>query len=241
MNQLYIVTGASRGIGAHLVREILREPDAVVLGISRKASSEARVQSVLADLATPEGRRAAMQAVEAKLLERPWAKAVLLNNAGMVEPVASIERLDPEELERNIGLNVTAVIALMHAFLVGSKSIPVRRVINISSGAAKRAYYGWAAYCGAKSAVDAASNIAALEAEQDGSGVVVTSLAPGMVDTDMQALLRGVDEALFPHSTQFRKVKADGGLKRPEDVAEKILRLERAGKMPAGVAALGEL
>ncbi len=36
MNQLYIVTGASRGIGAHLVREILREPDAVVLGISRQ-------------------------------------------------------------------------------------------------------------------------------------------------------------------------------------------------------------
>ena len=240
---LYIITGASRGIGANLVGEVLQHPDNAVLAVSRRGSpaTDSRVQDVRADLAETAGQRSTMQAIQAKLGEREWSKAVLINNAGMVEPLMPVERMDLDVLARSISLNLTATIGLMQAFLAASRSVPQRRIINISTGATRNPHYGWAAYCSAKIAVDMASSIAALEAAADGSGVCVTSLSPGMADTDMQDVLRSTNDADHPDAKTFRQHKAQGTLQKPEDVASKILALELAGKLPAGVAALAAL
>jgi benzil reductase ((S)-benzoin forming) len=76
-----------------------------------------------------------------------------------------------------------------------------------------------------------ASRVVALEAEQRASGVEVVSLAPGVIDTPMQAVVRGASAEDFVDVERFRQMKAEGALRPADDVAADILRLESEGKL----------
>jgi benzil reductase ((S)-benzoin forming) len=240
---LYIVTGASRGLGWSLVEILEKDTNARTLAVSRSGLPRPanNTEDVRCDLSQKEGQRAAVATVMRKLGEQAWQRAVLINNAGMVEPVAPVERYDLDELDRAISLNLTAPIALMQAFVGGSKRVRARSIINISSGAGRRPVFGWTAYCGTKAGLDMASQVVALEARQKGEALRVTSLAPGMMDTAMQGVVRAAKAEDFPEAHQFRARHEQGALLRPDDIAAKILRLELAGKLPDGVASIQEL
>jgi benzil reductase ((S)-benzoin forming) len=107
----------------------------------------------------------------------------------------------------------------------------VRRIVNISSGAGRRAIFGWSAYCTAKAGLDMASRVVALEAETRGRALEVVSLAPGVIDTPMQETVRSVPAADFVDVERFRAMKAEGLLRPAEDVAADILRLEAEGRL----------
>lgn len=240
---LYVITGASRGLGWCLVQQVAKRPDTAILAVSRGGvpTPNPSVQDVRCDLSSKDGLRTAAAAASAKLGERTWDKAVLINNAGMVEPVAPIERCAPDQLERNISLNLTAAVVLMQAFVAASRAVPRRSIVNISSGAGRRPIAGWTAYCATKAGLDMASRVAALEAELNGTPLRVTSLAPGVLDTAMQGVVRAASQADFPTVEEFRALKAQGALVKPEDAAARILELEQAGKLPNGLAYLREL
>lgn len=131
----------------------------------------------------------------------------------------------------------------MRRFLGATAALaPVRRVINISSGAGRRAIYGWSAYCAAKAGIDMVSNVAALEAKTAGTGVEIVSLAPGVIDTPMQEAVRSASAEQFVDVERFRQMKAAGELRAPADVAADILRLEKSGELfSAAVADLRTL
>ena len=76
-----------------------------------------------------------------------------------------------------------------------------------------------------------ASRVVAVEAKQRGLAIEVTSLAPGVIDTAMQDTVRGASAETFVDVERFRKMKAEGTLRRAEDVAADILRLEASGKL----------
>jgi len=236
--QLYIVTGASRGIGASLARQISADPGADTLAVSRGglAAPLPRCEDLRCDLSTRDGQRKAADAIARRLGEKPWQKAVLVNNAGRVEPVAPLERADMDEFLRAFALNVVAPAALMQAFVRASKSVPARSIINISSGVSQRPVQGWSAYCSSKAALDMLSRVAAAE-----TGLRVASLYPGLVDTAMQGLIRTLTPADFPSVQEFHDWKAQGVLQDPGTVAEKILKLEREGKLPHEPAYLKDL
>jgi benzil reductase ((S)-benzoin forming) len=240
---VYIVTGASRGLGWSFLQKIAEISAASALAISRSGLEApiSRVQDLRCDLGTRQGQRAAAAAVTAIVGSKKWRKAVLINNAGVVEPVAPIERCDPDLLARNICVNLTAPLVLMQAFIAASREVSRRSIINISSGAGRRPAPSLAGYCTGKAGLDMASLVANLEAQASGSPLTVTSLAPGMVDTAMQMTMRSMNEADFPAVAHFRKVKAEGGLANPGEVAGRILELERAGKLPSGIADIREL
>jgi benzil reductase ((S)-benzoin forming) len=107
----------------------------------------------------------------------------------------------------------------------------LRRIINISSGAARRPIFGWSAYCAAKAGLDMASRAVALEAQARGLAVEVSSLAPGVIDTPMQEVVRGSASEDFIDVERFRAMKADGTLRPASEVAADILRLEAAGRL----------
>jgi benzil reductase ((S)-benzoin forming) len=230
---LYVVTGTTRGLGEALASRIQSDPSNVLVSVARGAARAPEGGlHIRADLGVSADITRAGEEMARFLSGRSFERAVLINNAGVVSPVAPLEETDPVELERNLVVNLVAPVLLMRAFLRATRGVaPLRRVINISSGAGRRPVSGWAAYCSAKAGLDMASRVAALEAEQRGTGVEVVSLAPGVIDTPMQELVRGATAADFAEVERFRQMKAEGVLRPADAVAADILRLESGGRL----------
>ena len=143
-----------------------------------------------------------------------------------------VDRVGAAELERALAVNFTAPILLMRRFLLATEeSAKLRRVINVSSGAGRRPIFGWGPYCAAKAGIDMVTRVAALEAQTARTGVEVVSLAPGVIDTPMQGVVRSASPEEFVDVERFRQMKAAGELRAPADVAADILRHEQSGKL----------
>lgn len=232
MENLYIVTGTTRGLGAALARRIAADPANRLIAFARAPEGAVpggwRFEADLAD--STQLARACERAAE-RIGGKRHAKAVLINNAGVVSPVGPLDEVDPAELERSLAVNLLAPMLMMRWFLDATAGVPLRRIINVSSGAARRPIFGWGAYCSAKAGLDMASRTVALECETRGMAVEVVSLAPGVIDTPMQGLVRAAPPERFRDVERFRAMKAEGALRPAADVAADILRLEAAGAL----------
>jgi len=226
--RLYVVTGATRGLGQALARRIAAEAQNRLLTLGRASTSEVNIE---ADLADPASLARAGEELERRIAGSTFERAVLFNNAGVVAPVGPLDEVDADELRRNLEVNLVAPILLMQRFLQATRAVQLRRIVNISSGAGRRPIFGWGGYCAAKAGLDMASRVMALEASTRGLAVEVSSLAPGVIDTDMQATIRAASEREFVDVERFRAMKAEGTLRSAEDVAADILRLEAAGRL----------
>ena len=238
---LYVVTGTTRGLGAALAGQIAAGKDNELIALSRAPGGAIPGGICISvDLAELDEVEAACERIAAHVSGRQYAKAVLLNNAGIVQPVAPLERTDAAQLERNLAVNLVAPMLLMRGFLRATEAAAkLRRIVNISSGAGRRPISGWSAYCAAKAGLDMATKVVALEAQSRGLAIEAVSLAPGVIDTGMQELVRGAAEADFADVERFRQMKAQGTLRPAADVAADILRAEQAGRL--GKEALADL
>jgi benzil reductase ((S)-benzoin forming) len=219
----YIITGASRGLGKALAEQVLARPDTAVLGVSRHATIEhPRYQHQPLDFSDV----AAVQHNLFKLFSaRPDARSLtLINNAGVVGEIGYAGELPNEHYEFVFDVNVVIPAMLMNTFLSAYSGLGCpRTVLNISSGAGQRPVDGWGAYCASKAALDMLSQVAQKEQDQRGSGVRIRSLAPGVVDTDMQAHIRGADAGQFSEAARFTGLHRDGQLQAPDAVAGTIV------------------
>ena len=229
---LYVVTGTTQGLGRALAERIAQDPDNELVAFSRATTGPIpggmRIEVDVADTAALER---ACDALERYIAGKRYAKAVLVNNAGIIPPVGPLEQLGARDIERNLVVNLVAPMLLMRRFLSATGEVALRRIINISSGAARRPIFGWSAYCAAKAGLDMASRAVALEAETRAMAIEVSSLAPGVIDTAMQETVRGASAEDFVDVERFRAMKAEGALRPADDVAADILRLEADGRL----------
>lgn len=235
---LYIVTGTTRGLGAALVDVLTADGNNVVVTLSRAPTSaigQGSPINVFLEAAHPDSVKAAFAEVMARLPAGEFARAILINNAGVVMPVGRFDEIDARLLVDNLNINVATPMLLTglfaHALRVNAGE---RLVINVSSGAAKRAIAGWSAYCTAKAALEMATRAAAQEAAAIDPKLSICSLAPGVVDTPMQAQIRTVSERDFPDVARFKMMKADGALRDAYAVATDIVRLIASGRLTNG-------
>jgi len=229
---LYVITGTTRGLGAALAAQVAGDSGNELVALARAPSGAiAGGVRIEADLADGAALERACDALERHIAGKRYAKAVLVNNAGVIPPVGPLDTVDARDLERNLFVNLAAPMLLMRRFLRATAQVPLRRIINISSGAARRPIFGWSAYCAAKAGLDMASRAVALEAQARGLAVEVSSLAPGVIDTSMQETVRGASVEAFADVERFRAMKAEGVLRPARDVAADILRLEAEGKL----------
>lgn len=241
---LFIVTVSSRGLGEALVAQLL-QPGHVVLGMARQQNSTLRDLAVqrgasftqwAVDLADP--ALAAQRLGEWLSSQAPADSATLINNAGVVSTPAPLGQAPLAELQTVLRVGLEAALLLSAAFVQATDAwAGPRRVLNISSGLGRRAMAGSAAYCAAKAGMDQFSRALALEQVLRPNPARVSSVAPGVVDTDMQAQLRGADVALFPDQARFAQLHAEGQLLSPQACAQALLaRLHRAdfGDEPTG-------
>lgn len=221
--KLYIVTGSSRGMGAALAEQLL-DPDHLVLGIARRHSPRLN-ESWTGDLSDPapvaQRLKAWLQAQDGRHFE----EAVLVNNAATVTEPGPIDDLPLDQLSASLRVGLEAVLLLSAAFLAGTRGWAAqKKILNISSGLGRRAMAGTAPYCAVKAGMDHFSRALALDEAVHGEhGARVVSLAPGIIDTDMQVQLRGADPKRFPERANFAAYKDQGTLATPQEAAQRLI------------------
>ena len=229
---LFIVTGASRGLGLAMAEQLLA-PGHRLLCLSRHASVALADKATslgvsceqwTIDLARPPEAAARLQAWLGELPSARYEAATLINNAGVITRVGPMDDCGDDELSAALRVGLEAPMLLAAAFLRATRAWPAQRsVLNISSGLGRRAMAGSAAYCAAKAGMDHFSRALALDEAQRGSGARVVSLAPGVIDTDMQVQLRTADAAGFPDLANFVRLKEAGQLASAHDAAARVL------------------
>ena len=232
---LALVTGTTKGIGAALRDVLAADANNLVITLSRAPTTIASPLNIKLDVSNLGAIEPAFAEAMAHAGNRQFEHAVLINNAGVVTPVGAFDQIGVTETANNLIVNVAAPMILTRLFANSTQQIAKRRlVVNISSGAAKRAIAGWSAYCAAKAALEMATRVAAVEASTSDQTLSICSLAPGVVDTAMQGLIRKTTESEFPDVVRFRAMKADGVLRDAHDVAREIVALIANGKLSNG-------
>ncbi|WP_250451079.1 SDR family oxidoreductase [Caballeronia sp. ATUFL_M2_KS44] len=222
---LAILTGHTRGLGAALADTLLSR-DADILAISRKRNADlaarysGRIQEVELDLADLPALTAWLADGALGRFMAGADRVVLVNNAGMLAPVGPLADQDAGAVARAVSVNVAAPLMLAAAFAAARTDAADRRIVHISSGAGRNAYPGWSIYCATKAALDHHARAVALD---DNHGLRICSVAPGVVDTDMQAEIRGTALERFPMRERFDALKRDGQLATPEQSAQKLV------------------
>lgn len=218
---IYIVTGASKGIGEELYEQ-LEKSGATVIGIAR-SNPKGYGKFTEVDLTSREARQGLMERLLTPYLETADA-FTLINNAGTVEPVGKVGTLSVDALQQAIELNLTAPIELANEFInVLSNTKAKKQIINISSGAGRNAYEGWGIYCTTKAGLDQFSKVVRLEQDRVDHPVGIVSIAPGIIDTGMQETIRSSDISGFPMLEQFINYKDEGKLRSAEATAQLLI------------------
>ncbi len=226
---LSIVTGSSRGLGRAVVEQLLARGHRVLalaradtaLPVPAGAQLEAWRVDLAEPLAVAERLGAWLQTQDAQTC----ASVSLINNAGVVSTPAPLSSSDLRELANAVRVGLEAPLLLSAAFLRATEhwTCP-RKLLLVSSGLGRRAMAGSASYCAAKAGMDHLARALALEEAAAPNGARVVSLAPGVIDTDMQAQLRTADAVSFPERARFQGLKDGGLLDSPAVAATKLLK-----------------
>jgi len=227
-----IVTGASRGLGRAIAAQVLSE-GAHVLGISRReaeglvGSPTATLEQWAADLADPLPVAGRLSDWLAGLARQQPVRVRLIHNAALLSEPGNVADAVPADQARSLRVGLEAPVALTTCFLRATADwhFADRRVLFVSSGLGRRAMAGGATYCAQKAGLDHFARALALEEGARTGGARVASVAPGIVDTDMQRQLRGADAARFPERSTFDEWHRTGALASPEAAAARLLAL----------------
>lgn len=243
MTNYIIITGTSRGLGEAISMNLLKhgnhlfcisrsENSKLVEGAKNKGVSLDYFQQDLGNLGKIEEL---FEKIFKKIDLNSASSISLINNAGVLAPISTADKYNSDEVAKNINVNLTAPILTTGLFIKHTADLDVeKRVINISSGAANKAYHGWGPYCASKAGLNIFSKCANLEQKTRKYPVKLFSIAPGVIDTEMQAGIRNTKKDDFVDLERFIAYKEDGKLMPPDFVAKKIIKLLTINKFESG-------
>ena len=218
-NPVVIVSGASRGVGAATARWLAKAGSAVTL-IARSADD---LEKVAKDVQQLRGSSlvytcdvsdaGACRSAVAKTLEQFGRLDAVVNNAGMVEPLAPVSGSDVDHWQNNIAVNLLGPFYLIRAAIDNLRE-QNGRIVNVSSGAATITVENASAYCAAKAALNHLSRVLAAEEPR----LTVMAVRPGVVDTQMQDTIRQKGQGVMSAEqlAYYQNLKAGGQLEKPE-------------------------
>ena len=224
-------------MGLAMARQLIA-PGRPLLCLSRQTSPDlnglaksrgATVMQWSVDLAEPGPVATRLQQWLSQLDAPSLASATLINNAGVVPDIVPLEDCPPDGIANALRVGLEAPMLLTAAFLNASGAWVdagwrgPRKVLNISSGLGRRAMASQAPYCAAKAGMDHFSRCVALDEARRDNGARIVSLAPGVIDTDMQTQLRAGDPARFPDLQRFVELQRQRQLTSPEEAAALVL------------------
>lgn len=250
-----IITGASRGIGAAAASELANQGVSVLLvarnttEIAENAASIRAAGGEAEAMACDVANYADIEKVVVRCRNSFGSLDILINNAGLIDPISKLADSNPEEWVKVADVNYKGVYFGLRAAIPVMLKQGGGTIVNISSGAATGALEGWSHYCSSKAAVLMLTRMTHLE--YGAEGIRVVGLSPGTVMTHMQVTIKA--SGLNPisqmdpsaHATADRPAKAIAWLctndAREFDGGDVSLRDEtiqqRVGLQPMGAAA----
>ena len=186
-----LITGVTSGIGEAAARRFLADGWRVI-GTGRRADRLDRLAGEFGDAVRPLELDMRDTAAFDQLAKDAGQIDLLLNNAGLAPPMSNLQDAAQAPLDTVIDTNVVGLVALTRALLPGLIAVK-GAIINLSSVAATYPYKGGAVYAGTKAFVRQFT--LGLRCDLAGTGVRVTSIEPGMVETEFTLVRTGGDQA----------------------------------------------
>jgi 3-oxoacyl-[acyl-carrier protein] reductase len=189
-----LVTGASRGLGEGAARALAAAGAAVMVAARDGASAGIVARDIAATGVRALARScdvsdyAAIQKVAAETKASLGSIDILINNAGVIDPIAEVANSDPAAWAQNISINLIGAYHVVRAVLPDMLANGGGSIVNVSSGAAYIPLEGWSAYCAGKAGL--AMLTRSIELETAEKGIRIFGFSPGTIDTDMQAKIR---------------------------------------------------
>jgi benzil reductase ((S)-benzoin forming) len=235
MEKIVIITGGSRGLGYGLSEEYHKNGYRVISIARSKVEKLYSLEQYQCDLSKTENIEDIITEVFSHLDKTNTSNLTLVNNAGNLGAVNTLENIDPSDINYTIKVNLTAPLILSSQFIKLSQGWDCKKqILNISSGAAINPYESWAMYCSSKAGLDMMTKVISKEQKEIKNGVSIVSIYPGIVDTDMQAKARNAPKENFKSVQRFIDFYKNGDLFTPQQVAEKIYLLDISGELKNG-------
>jgi benzil reductase ((S)-benzoin forming) len=235
MEKIVIITGGSKGIGLGLAKEYHKNGYRVISIARSKIEKFYGVEQYQCDLSKPETIECVCKEIFKHLDKESTNNLTLINNAGVLGTINTLENLEPLDISHTLQVNLIAPSILTSQFIKLSKDWNCKKtVINISSGAAVNPYESWSMYCASKSGIDMMTKVISKEQKDLKNGISIVSIYPGVVDTAMQLEIRNTPKENFKSAQRFIDFHEKGELFTPKQVAEKIYKLDNSGQLKNG-------
>ncbi|OBZ82054.1 putative oxidoreductase C30D10.05c [Choanephora cucurbitarum] len=221
MSKVFIITGASRGIGRAAAIEAITKFDARVVAVARSSAALEQLQNDVSKLNKSDHLEVVVGDVTDEQVVRKTVNVAIdrwgqldsvIANAGVIEPIATIAESPVEGWKKLFDINVFSIVSLIQHALPHIRKSEQGSIISVSSGAALKGYHGWGAY---------GSTLAAEE-----PNVTAIAIRPGVVDTEMQTMIRSSGaEGMKDDHAKFIELHREGKLVKPEDPAHVLVAL----------------
>jgi NAD(P)-dependent dehydrogenase (short-subunit alcohol dehydrogenase family) len=219
MNKISIVTGGGSGIGQAIAVKLASTGRQVLICGRRQQKLEStrsvhpdKISILEADVSDVNGRSKIVSFVANNSVE------FLVHNAAVLGEIGYIGELDLEDWRKTMAINVEGPLFLTQALL---SKMNKTRILHISSGAANHPVSGWSAYCTSKAALYMLFLMQNEELRD--KGILTGSLRPGIVNTEMQDLIRQADVKKHKNLQRFHDLYNNGELESSERVAKMVL------------------
>ena len=220
----YYITGTGKGIGKALALELLKNKNNYVIGLSRNNKIKHKhFEFIKIDLSEFNSTE------EFQFIDIHDAdKIILINNAGILGNVKHIGNTDNFSIYQTLMVNTISPAILTNNFIKAYQKVDAEKIIlNISSGAGRHAIESWGAYCASKAALDMFSQVVSVEQSltTKTNPIKIFSVAPGIIDTQMQDQIRKTNKNDFSMVNTFINYKKEQQLYKPEKAAKLLISL----------------